>query len=84
MVYLDIIIARKFLSINGGIQLAKHDPIINAHLERPKLKNTTYVSPHVQIEIINIGTNIIKIYLVDKIRSANHFSFNKEVIELCV
>ena len=37
MVYLDIIIARKFLSINGGIQLAKHNPIINSHLERPKL-----------------------------------------------
>ena len=67
-------------------------PGINADLERSKLENTTYALPHVQNEIINIGKNIIKKYLVDKIRSANHFlimvdeviSFNKEVIDLCV
>ena len=50
-----------------------------------------YASPHVQNEIINIGKNIIKKYLVDKI-SANHFlimvgeitSSNEEVIDLCI
>ena len=46
MVDLDIMITRKFLSINEGIQLAKHKSIIYAHLERPKLKNTTYSSSH--------------------------------------
>ena len=38
---LDVIVNRKFLSINGGIQFAKHNPFMNAHLERPKLKNAT-------------------------------------------
>ena len=89
MVDLDIMVARKFLSINEVIQLAKHNSVMNAYLERPKLKNTLYTSPHVQNEIINIGKNIIKKHLVDTIRSANHFlimvdeitSFNKEVID---
>ena len=82
---------RNYVSINEGIELAKHNSIINAHFARPKLKNTTYASLYVQNEIINIGENIIKKYLVDKIRSANHFlimvdeiTFNKEVIDLCV
>ena len=57
---LDIMVTRKFLSINEGIQLAKHNSIINAHLERPKLKNIMYASPHVQNGIINIGKNIIR------------------------
>ena len=47
MVDLDIMVTRKFLGINKGIQLAKHNSVINAHLERPKLKNTTYASPHI-------------------------------------
>ena len=89
---LDILVTRNFFNVNEGAQLAKHNSIINAHLERPQLKNTTYASPHVQNEIINVGKNIIKKYLVDKIRSANHVfimvdkitSFNKEVIDLCV
>ena len=59
MVDLDIIVTRKILSINEGIQLAKHNSVINAHLERPKLKNTMYASPYVQNDIINIGKNII-------------------------
>ena len=46
-------VIRKFLGINEGIQLAKHNSVINAHLERPKLKITTYTSLHVQNEIIN-------------------------------
>ena len=78
--------------------MAKHNTIINAHLERPKLMNVTYASPHIQIEIINKGKNILKKILVDKIRSANLFfffsfflimvneitTFNKEVIHVCV
>ena len=60
MVDLDIMVTRKFLGINEGIQLAKHNSVINAHFERPKLKNTTYESsPHIQNEVINLGKNII-------------------------
>ena len=48
---LDIIVTRNFFfGINEGIQLAKHNSVINACLERPKLKNTTYASPHIKIE----------------------------------
>ena len=63
--------------------LAKHDPAINAHLESPKLRNASYVSPHIQNELINIiGKNIIQKHfsiMVDEITS-----FNKEVMPLCV
>ena len=73
--------------------LAKHDPAINAHLESPKLRNASYVSPHIQNELINIiGKNIIQKHLVNEVVSAKHFSimvdgitsFNKEVMPLCV
>ena len=45
MVDLDIMVTRKFFGINEGIQLAKHNSVINACLERPKLKNTTRITP---------------------------------------
>ena len=73
--------------------LAKHDPTINAHLESPKLRNASYISPHIQNELINIiGKNIIQKHLVNEVVSAKHFlimideitSFNKEVMPLCV
>ena len=58
-------VTRKFFGINEGTQLVKHNSVINARLERPKLKNTTYASPHIQNEIINSGKYIIKnIYLI--------------------
>ena len=44
MVDLDLMVARKFLNIDRGIQLAKHNSIINAYLERLKLKNATSIS----------------------------------------
>ena len=37
MVDLDIMVTRKFFGINEGIQLAKHNSVIHARLERPKL-----------------------------------------------
>ena len=73
--------------------LAKHDPAINAHLESPKLRNPSYVSPHIQNEFINIlGKNIIQKHLVNEVVSAKHISimvdeitsFNEEVMPLCV
>ena len=54
--------------------LAKHNPAINAHLESPKLRNASYVSPHIQNELINIiGKNIIQKHLVNEVVSAKHF-----------
>ena len=73
--------------------LAKHDPAINAHLESPKLRNASYISPHIKNELIKIiGKNIIQKHLVNEVVSAKHFlimvdeitSFNKEVMPLCV
>ena len=66
-------VTMKFLNITEVINLAKHNFIINAHLERLKLKNTTYTSPHVQNEIINIGKNVIKKYLVYKNKKCKSF-----------
>ena len=73
--------------------LAKHDPAINAHLESPKLRNASYVSPHIQNELLNIiGKNINQKHLVNEVVSAKYFSimvdeitsFNREVMPLCV
>ena len=64
MVDLDIMVTRKFVvffGINESIQLAKHNSVINTFLKRPKLKNITYASPHIQKEIINSSKNIIEI-----------------------
>ena len=61
---LDIMVTRKFFfGINEVIQLAKHNSVINAGLERPNLKNTTHASPHIQNEIINSGKNILKVFI---------------------
>ena len=53
-------VIRTFFGINEGIQLAKHNSVINTRVERPNLKNITYASHHVQNEIINSGKKIIK------------------------
>ena len=58
----DLDIMEFFFGINEGIQLANHNSVINSCLEKLKLKNTTYASPHIQNEIINSGKNIIKIF----------------------
>ena len=42
----DIMVTKKLHSINEVIELAKNNSILNTHLERPKLKNNTYASPH--------------------------------------
>ena len=52
-----------------------------------KAKESHCASPHTQNEIINVGDNIIRIYLIDKISSTNNSlimvdeitSFNKEL-----
>ena len=61
IVDLDIMVTRNFFGIKEGIQLAKHNSVTNACLKRPKLKNITYASSHIQNKIINSGKNIIKI-----------------------
>ena len=93
IMYLDIMVNRNFfLALMKLFNRLNITQSLRAHLVRPKLKNTMYALPHVENEIIKMGKNIIKKYLVDRIRSSNNFfrlvdeiiSFNKEVINLCV
>ena len=41
--------------------LANYDPVLRNHLEKPRQRNATYLSPHTQNELIDIiGKNIIQ------------------------
>ena len=54
--------------------LANHDPILKAHLEKPRLRNATYLSPHTQNEIIDIiGKGFIQKRIVNEIKEARFF-----------
>ena len=73
--------------------MSRYDPLLKSHLEHPRLRNATYLSPHIQNEIIDIlGRKIIQQGLVDDVKKAKFFSimadeitsFNKEIMPLCV
>ena len=73
--------------------IANYDPILKGHLEKPRQKNATYISPRIQNEIIDIiGKNIIQKSIVEEIRQAKFFSvlvdevtsYNTEVMPLCI
>ena len=63
-------------SVNPGSFLAiltNHYPVLKAHLDNPRLKNATYISPDIQNQIIDvIGKMIIQnSILVDEVTSHN-------------
>lgn len=73
--------------------IANYDPTLKGHLEHPRQRNATYISPRVQNEIIDIiGKNVINKSILDQIRRAKCFSImvdevtsnNTEVIPLCI
>ena len=73
--------------------IANYDPILKGHLENPRQRNATYVSPRIQNEIIDIiGKNIIQKSILEQIRKAKYFSImvdevtshNTEVMPLCI
>ena len=73
--------------------IANYDPILKGHLENPRQRNATYVSPRIQNEIIDIiGKNIIQKSILEQIRMAKYFSImvdevtshNTEVMPLCI
>ena len=73
--------------------IGQYDQTVKGHLDRPALKNATYISPMIQNEIINIiGINIIKKSICDEVREAKFFSIladevtshNTEIVVLCV
>ena len=74
-------------------EIAKRDPLLKDHLEHPRLKNATYISPRIQNELIDVlGRDIIQKGLVDSVKQAKFYSimadeitsFNKEIMPLCV
>ena len=71
--------------------MARHDALLQSHLEHPRLRNATYLSPQIQNEVIDVlGRKIIQQGLVDNVKKAKFFSimadeitsFNKEVMPL--
>ena len=73
--------------------LANYDPVLRSHLEKPRQRNATYLSPHTQNELIEIiGKNIIQSDIVKEIQSAICYSImidevtshNKEIMPLCI
>ena len=73
--------------------IANHDSILKAHLERPRLRNATYISPQIQNEIIDvIGKTMIQKCIVEEVKRAQYYSImideitshNKELMPLCV
>jgi hypothetical protein len=73
--------------------MARRDPLLKSHLEHPRLRNATYLSPQIQNEIIDVlGRKIIQQGILGNVNKAKFFSimadeitsFNKEIMPLCV
>ncbi|CAM4507443.1 unnamed protein product [Leuciscus chuanchicus] len=71
--------------------LANHDEKLKQHMERPKLRNATYLSPQTQSQMIDvIGKRIIQAQIVDEVKNAQIYtadkvtSHNVELMPLCV
>ena len=73
--------------------MANYDPILKNHLEKPKLRNATYISPIIQNKLIDIiGKCIIQKSIIDEIKKAKYFSVmvdevtshNQEIMPLCI
>ena len=67
--------------------------VLHAHLYKPKARNTTYLSPTFQNEIINlIGHDIVQANLIAEVKKASFFavladevsSHNVEYLPLCL
>ncbi|XP_063750079.1 52 kDa repressor of the inhibitor of the protein kinase-like [Eleginops maclovinus] len=73
--------------------LSNHDEKLKQHLEKPKLKNATYLSPQSQNEMIDvIGKHMIQAKIVEEVRHAQMYtvladevtSHNEELMPMCV
>ena len=63
----------KFLAILK--LLANHDPVLKAHLETPHRRNSTYISPHIVNEIIDIiGKRMIQKSIAEEVIQAHFYS----------
>jgi hypothetical protein len=70
--------------------LSNHDPVLKVHLETPRLRNTTYISPYTQNEIIDIiGKQMIQKSIIEEVVLARFYSIMVDEVtshnqELCV
>ena len=73
--------------------LANYDPTLKKHLDKPRQRNATYLSPHTQNELIDIiGKKIIQSDIVREIQKAICYSImidevtshNKEIMPVCI
>lgn len=73
--------------------IANHDPKIKQHLDMPKLKNATYLSPEIQNEMIDvIGNQMIQSKIVQEVKAAGMYtvmvdevtSHNTEMMPVCI
>ncbi|XP_051528113.1 52 kDa repressor of the inhibitor of the protein kinase-like [Myxocyprinus asiaticus] len=73
--------------------LANHDEKLKQHMERPKLRNATYLSTQTQNQMIDvIGKRMIQAQIVDEVKNAQIYtvmadevtSHNVELMPLCV
>lgn len=73
--------------------IASHDSQLEQHLQMPKFRNATYVSPEIQNEMIDIiGHKIIQARIVQEVKDAQIFtitvdevtSHNTEMMPVCV
>ena len=72
---------------------ANDDPILHQHLNQPRMRNATYLSPQSQNEVISIiGCDIIQASLVDEVKKSKFYSIladevsshNTEHLALCI
>ena len=55
--------------------LANHNPVLKSHLDKPRLRNATYISPDIQNQIADvIGKLIIKNDIVEEIVHAKYYN----------
>ena len=73
--------------------IANHDPKLKQHLDMPKLRNSTYLSPEIQNEMIGvIGNKIIQHRIVQEVKDAQFYtiivdevtSHNTEMMPVCI
>lgn len=72
--------------------LSESDALLKKHLEHPTAKNSTYLSPSIQNELISIIGSMIKQNIIDEIQKAKYYaimadeveSHNKEILPLCI
>ena len=73
--------------------IATHDAKLKQHLDMPKLKNATYLSPETQNEMIDvIGNRMIQSKIVQEVKDARIYtimvdevtSHNTELMPVCI